>query len=455
MNLAVLLMMVAWTQAPAAPAPGSRLEGVVTGTDGTPLAAARIVLRKDQSVRSESDYGTMTTSDGHFVLRNIAAGRYRLLVRHTGYVDAEYGQKRPNRPGSILDLSRAQALTDVVVQMTPGSIISGRVFEQNGQPLENVQMQLTQTRYQSDGKVIPLMITTATTNDLGEYRLYGVAPGNYYLVAILFNRSPQTDTALDEQFEGVESSVSPTFYPNSLDDEHATPLKIEAGSELRGIDVTMTRLRTVHVRGQVIDGTSGQAVPGARVSVRLKQGGWANLGPTISGITGMAGEFDLRRVAPGTNTVSATMTFSGGRQETNYTDVQVGDRDISDLRLVLQSPPSVSGRIIFENGASRNGALSFSEINGPAGFGTVVLPDGTFNMTSIAPGRFRLSLNGLPENFLFARRTADRATSCGMASIRRPGRSTVWKFAWQPPPGLFKEASSTIIPIPAPGYRLF
>ena len=114
----------------------------MTSTDAKPVAGARVVLRKDQSVRAESDYGTTTSSDGRFALRNIAPARYRLLVRHTGYIDAEYGQKRPNRPGPILDLSRVQTLRDIVVQMTPGSVISGRVYDQNGQPVDSAQVQL-------------------------------------------------------------------------------------------------------------------------------------------------------------------------------------------------------------------------------------------------------------------------------------------------------------------------
>jgi protocatechuate 3,4-dioxygenase beta subunit len=406
------------TSSPAAQQ-SSYIEGVVTRTDGTtPIAGARVVLRKDQSVRAESDYGTMTSSDGRFVFKDVATGRYRLLVKQPGYVEAEYGQKRPNRPGSVLDLSRPLELHDIRIQMTAGSVISGRVYDQNGQPLETVQIQLVQPRYQSDGRIIPLMVSGATTNDLGEYRLYWIAPGTYYVVATVISRNPQTDTALNEQFAGTESTFVPTFYPNSFDDAHAIPIKVEAGTELRAIDLTMTRLRAVHVRGQIIDGLTGQPVPGARVSVRLKQEGWANLGSVMSVMSGLAGDFDLRRVAPGTNSFSVVMTLSGGRQASNYTDVQVGDRDISDLRLVLQSPTSISGRLLFENGEPRNGALSFSDMNGTVGYGAAVMPNGDFNLVAISPGVFRVSLNGFPDNFFI------RSAVSGSRDVLREGLDT-------------------------------
>src|SRR5581483_814315 len=112
------------------------------------------------------------------------------------------------------------------------------------------------------------------------------------------------------------------------------------------------------------DGASGQPVPGSRVSVKQKHEGWANLGSTVSVLTGMTGDFDLRRVAPGVNTVSVVVTLPGGRQASIYADVQVGDRDMTDLRLVLQPPASISGRVLYENGEPHNGALSFNDIDG-------------------------------------------------------------------------------------------
>jgi protocatechuate 3,4-dioxygenase beta subunit len=413
----LLLFLAAPRQSPVPQS--SSISGIVTRADGTtPIAGARVVLRKDQSVRSETDYGTQTSSDGHFAFRDVAAGRYRLSVKQPGYIDAEFGQKRPNRPGSILDLSRPLTVSDIRIQMTAGSVVSGRVYDEDGQALETVQIQLIQPRYQADGRILPLLVTAGTTNDLGEYRLYWVPPGTYYALATSFVRGTQTDPALIEQFEGAESMFMPTFYPNSLDESQAIPIKVEAGNELRGIDVAMTRVRGVHVRGQVIDGTTGQPVPGSRVSIQVKNKGWPNFVPTISALTTVAGEFDLRRVAPGTKTVSAIMTLPGGRQASSYVDLQVGERDIPDLRLVLQPPPTISGRVIFEKNDTHGGALSFSEMNGTAVYGVAVMPNGTFNLPSIPPGVYRLSLNSFGDGYFI------RTASSGSRDVLREGIDT-------------------------------
>src|SRR5689334_25332033 len=94
MTTLALVLALIWRT----PVPGqqqsSQIQGIVTRSDGsTPIGGARVVLRKDQSVRSENDYGTLTSSDGHFSFKDITPGRYRLLVKQNGYIDAEYGQK--------------------------------------------------------------------------------------------------------------------------------------------------------------------------------------------------------------------------------------------------------------------------------------------------------------------------------------------------------------------------
>ncbi len=67
----------------------------------------------------------MTDSDGHFSIKDIEPGRYRLTARQSGFIDALYGQKRPNQPGSILDLAKGEKQLDLQLRMTAGSVVSG------------------------------------------------------------------------------------------------------------------------------------------------------------------------------------------------------------------------------------------------------------------------------------------------------------------------------------------
>jgi len=418
--IAVFLVLALLFQAAATTTTGSFIQGVVLRTGSTtPVSGARVVLKRDgQSGRSEFDYGTFTSSDGHFEFKDVTPGRYRLSATQNGYVVSEYGQKRPNRPGAILDLSAATSLKDIVIHMTPGSVISGRVYDDAGNPLDSVQIQLIQPRYQGDGKIVPLMVSTTMTNDLGEYRLFWIAPGTYYVVATHFSRSPQPENALHEQFEGTESMFVPTFYPNAFDETRSTPVKVEAGTELRGIDLTMMRLRAFRVRGQVIDGGTGQPVAGTRVSIQPKQEGWANLASVASGLSAAGGEFDIRHVPQGTNTVTAMMTFPGPREVHSYFELQVSDRDISELRVVLQPWPGVSGKVTFEDPRSRSTlALGFSDVTSFATYSTGVSQDGSFSLPWIPAGVFRVVL-GIQDS-LFV-----RSAFSGSRNVLRDGLDT-------------------------------
>ena len=71
---------------------------VIRGLDSAPLKNATVQLVSGED--REHTIATRTTADGHFELRNIPSGRYRLKVSRDGYVEQEFGQKKPHRPWS-------------------------------------------------------------------------------------------------------------------------------------------------------------------------------------------------------------------------------------------------------------------------------------------------------------------------------------------------------------------
>jgi hypothetical protein len=91
----------------------SRVEGMVVASNGDPLPDVRVSLRLDAPVRYDRtspgvEYVTTSDSRGRFALKDIAPGRYRLSGSLRGYLDGEYGQSRPRRPGAVLDLTTSQ-----------------------------------------------------------------------------------------------------------------------------------------------------------------------------------------------------------------------------------------------------------------------------------------------------------------------------------------------------------
>src|ERR1700740_942993 len=148
--LALLLLLVApsvvFAQTPTMPDARSEartetctLSGIaVRKLDGAPLKGATVWLGTDES--HERTIATTTAADGRFELRNVPAGHYTLTVHRNGYVDALYGQKKPNDPGSTLTLMPGQKLVDLVFKLGQTGVISGRVFDEEGEPMQGIRV---------------------------------------------------------------------------------------------------------------------------------------------------------------------------------------------------------------------------------------------------------------------------------------------------------------------------
>jgi large repetitive protein len=144
------------------------LQGIVfkKGTN-EPLSDATVELRQNQE--NGAVLKTLTTEDdGRFLFDNVAPGRYRVAVSRRGYT----------RSPLTITVDPRQANAVIQLPMTQAGTISGRVSDPNGQPLGNVEVLAMKASY-PDGRRILIPVQSVFTNDLGEYRLFWLAPGRY------------------------------------------------------------------------------------------------------------------------------------------------------------------------------------------------------------------------------------------------------------------------------------
>ena len=163
--------------------PPASLEGqVANAITGEPLKKVMLILTPNQQRPDSTPYSTTSDASGHFAMANIAPGSYRLASERTGFVRGAYGSPGPMRPGTTLTLSSGQELKLSIFKLQPHGVISGRVLDEDGEPVANVQIQAMTHRYvQGRRQLMPM--GGASTNDLGEYRVFGLAPGRYILTA--------------------------------------------------------------------------------------------------------------------------------------------------------------------------------------------------------------------------------------------------------------------------------
>ncbi len=149
----------------------SSIQGTVFRSTNSPLSKATVELRSDDNDSRLID-SARTEDDGKFAFQNVRPGPYRLAVTHAGYF----------RPPMLVRVAAGEPVKDVQLSMSPTGAIAGRIFDSNGEPLGNADVQALRASYARGIRSL-MPVQSVQTNDLGEYRLFWLPPGRYYVMA--------------------------------------------------------------------------------------------------------------------------------------------------------------------------------------------------------------------------------------------------------------------------------
>ncbi|HEY2384837.1 MAG TPA: carboxypeptidase-like regulatory domain-containing protein, partial [Terriglobia bacterium] len=335
--------------------PGS-IAGIVKTTAGDPVSKATITLKQDGQQAAAS---VLTGSDGSFLFPSIPAGRYRLEAKRTGYMDAAYGKHSRDGAGSAITVAPAANLKDLNLTMTAYGAISGRVTDADGEPAGAVSVEALRYSY-SGGRSTLTQVKTISTNDRGEYRLFWLPPGRYYIRCggsndIFINTvegAVAVHLALPDN-SGVRQNVVPTYFPGTPDPQRASSMDLPPGADYGGVDFTLNPSigRRVHVT--VVDGNSGQSGPQRVAALTLVPRNAAAAMDVKRAAANANGDGQFTAVPPGSYTLIAT----GGSPQRGPNDVtrrtgasipvDVGDQDV-DVTVNLEPSVNLAGRLTIE-----------------------------------------------------------------------------------------------------------
>ncbi|MCL6480480.1 MAG: carboxypeptidase-like regulatory domain-containing protein, partial [Firmicutes bacterium] len=410
-------------QAPAPVEPANAtatcvVEGVVLAQDtGEPLRKASVILTTagerggppggvplallGQAVRRGRVRPIVARTDetGRFRLENIEPGSYRLVVERAGYVRREYGQRSSNRPGTVLELRPGQQLRDLLFRLERAAVITGRVYDREGEPMAGVQVQANRMVYAS-GQPQLVPTSSSQTDDRGLYRIYGLSPGRYFLSA-----TPSAGRfGLFASPNETESYV-PTYYPGTTDPARAIPLEVRAGDELPGVDLLVEPVEGVRLRGVVVDAATNNPMPGAVVMVLAAEGLVRGLATARRETTAADGSFEIRNVPPGSYQLVA-LAMTQGESRVARLPLVVGRDDVEGLSLLLSAGGTVHGRARVEGqeGASLEGVrLNLRAREMPFAFtgggSTRIGADGSFTIRILPGLTFDVTVAGLPAGY--------------------------------------------------------
>jgi protocatechuate 3,4-dioxygenase beta subunit len=341
-----------------------------------------------------------TDEQGRFSFANLEPGSYRLQVQANGHVPQEYGQRYASGAGTPITLTAGQAKTDVSLSLIQAGNISGSLRDNADQPLPNVSVQLLRPVYNATGGRTLQVVGGARTDDRGEFRIYWVTPGRYYLQAVggggagAGGREAAMMMALTGGFTGsnpneLPPSISSAFFPGVPDTTGARLVEIGAGGEVAGIDWAVPpEAPSRRIRGRLIDARSGKPPAQARVTITPVSTGLAapNYAGLIGGIDGYGygyggypganrqynpatGAIEFKDVKPGIYEITAIaqemserdmmlryrqgiVEGPGGGMSSGVISgsvtVTVSNTDVEDVLLTVAPVGSLTGHIKFE-----------------------------------------------------------------------------------------------------------
>jgi len=406
------------------------IEGIVTkaGTN-EPVSRASIVVTMVQG--ELSDVSTVVSDDsGQFVVRNLRPGAHRVFATKDGFVRAEYGQRTLMRPGTPIELAAGETRRSIVISMTATGVISGRALDTEGKPLRGAFVRVSRPAYPSGVRELD-MAQRVQTNDLGEFRFFGLEPGAYYLMALpmgspyiegdnyiipttsppdLLGGEPEVRlTAAQALSQGIVSPSAftqdffqTTYYPGTMDQTAAIPINLQAGAVFSGVELRFQKSPVVHVRGRVMD-SSRQPV-NATVSLALPFYGTDQRAISARAVDGV---FDLRAPA-GSYLLTARMNRSTAgspfSQDAAFMRLDVGDRDIENIALTVFPNYSVTGSMTIDGslpgGANPDLQRVVINLSAPGAAGVQIRPNaaGVFTISYVARATYRMVLVLLPAN---------------------------------------------------------
>jgi len=337
-SLSILITATLAAQNAAPDEPGSISGMVLNAATGQPLPDLEVILL----VRGNPPPVT-TDAQGRYTFEGLAPRGYAVAI----------GPSRDHPFSGVRSVSvgPGEHVRSIDLRIYPDQSISGRVTDENDEPMSGVEVVLLGREYYM-GELRYYRNRSARTNDQGEYRLVRkVPPGTGWLVwAAMPNQKmePISDAPADPKLRRL--ATIPTYYPSAPTAEEATVIKLGVGEQREGVDIRMARSPSFCLEAQIdVPGEPDEVsfqIQGVQPSFRMgATGGSSGLPP--GGSVGPDRKIRVCDLGPGDYRLTA---FSG---DINVPDslgtavVSITDRDVKNITVVAQPHLPLAGRVVW------------------------------------------------------------------------------------------------------------
>ena len=373
--------------------PGSIDGTAIDRVTQAPVRKATITIT---NLMGNYSFAGVTDSQGKFHIDNADPGRY--IVQN---VTAQgYWYERPRQPENQFTVNEEEHVTGIKVELEPYSVISGKVTNEDGEPMRDVSIQTFSYNYVRGVKRVGSS-GSVNTDDRGEFRLIDLRPGRYLIRAWLRAENSSafvnvTQPSASPHINFPETGYAYTFYPNVNDPAQATLVRVAPGTTTPGIDFQLRSVPVFHLRGKV---TKTQEDFRSNITATdCSHGDSANRDVSYNAPTDYEGAFDLSGLAAGTY----CLTTGGGRRNATAfarRTVTITDRSVTDVELVPQPTQPVTGVVTTadQSPVPPRMRLNFQPIENQGNYGAAV-NDGKFEIDGMQPGTYQVIVSGLMPN---------------------------------------------------------
>jgi hypothetical protein len=304
---------------------GSAQQGTTSGDTKVALYGRVMNAQTREPVRraavkvysATQQWDELTDGEGRFKFPPLGRAEYGFAAHRDGYTDRFYK----------IELSDFDKPAELLVEMSPRGIVSGRVLSDSGRPLQGARVEALAMRAREEN---PEPVDSSDTNDLGEYRLSGLNPGTYRMRATYRE-------GRSSEFDPGPLSIASAFYGDS---DQGSGIAVKPGALVGGIDFKLNPVRPAAVRGTLRSNAGAVSKANLWVMGTTGEGG--------HNAQAESGRFEIDDLAPGTYVISAET--AGEIPLFGVATIQLRGEDVGGVELVMQPVPKIEGQIHVQGG---------------------------------------------------------------------------------------------------------
>lgn len=302
------------------------ISGEVVDETGHPLMNVAVMVigtSGERSTKSEA-----TDENGKFTVRDLQPGAYRMQFRAPAYVQDEIFSRTPDGSPRVFRTGERVAVT-----LSKGGVITGTVTDQSGNPIVGVNVTAVRIRQTDEPyAAVNTFAASRMTDDRGIYRLYGLAPGKYYVSAGAGSTYGRP---------GPFDKDAATYYPSSNRDTAAI-VNVQMSQEVSGIDI-----RYRGERGFSISGSVTGAVERFVMFSLVLPGNPTPLDSAFSQEVDGRNVFAFSSLTNGDYKIVASSSDpKSGRAASGSANVSIKNSDVEGVAIKLSPMATISGRVV-------------------------------------------------------------------------------------------------------------